>query len=177
MAAPSLLCGNLCHVLLTGWRSLQLTKRSSGLVFLFPSPLLLLVLFRLGHHRAGCARAGVLGGRGFSVKNAVVGVCHEAAPASPRTSSSVIWTSQRSGCTGAASRFLLMVCLFRWRHWRWTLRLCRPSLPRRQCADMDGAAPRRCKQRTHPELDGHGRARLVVLAEVGGPWSEEAVRS
>ena len=52
------------------------------------------------------------------------------------------------------------------------------GLPRRQCADVDGAAlaqARRRKQRTYPELDGHGRARLVVLAaEVGGRWSEEA---
>ena len=32
----------------------------------------------LGHHRAACARAGVLGGRGFSVESAVVRVCREA---------------------------------------------------------------------------------------------------
>ena len=38
------------------------------------------------------------------------------------------------------------------------------------------AAARRNKARTHPELlGGDGRARLVVLAaEVGGRWSEEA---
>ena len=53
------------------------------------------------------------------------------------------------------------------------------GLPRRQCAYVDGAAlaqARRVKQRTYPELSGnHGRARLVVLAaEIGGRWSEEA---
>ena len=51
--------------------------------------------------------------------------------------------------------------------------------PRRGCAGHDDAAlvqARRLKQRTYPELSGdHGRARLVVLAaEVGGRWSEEA---
>ena len=52
------------------------------------------------------------------------------------------------------------------------------GLPRRQCAEVDGAAlaqTRRRKQRTYSELDGHGRAPVVVLtAEVGGRWSEEA---
>ena len=51
------------------------------------------------------------------------------------------------------------------------------GLPRRKCADVDGAAlaqARRREQRFHLELVGHGRARLVVLAaEVGGRWSVE----
>ena len=51
--------------------------------------------------------------------------------------------------------------------------------PRGQCARQDGAAlaeAHRLKHRTYLELSGsQGRARLVVLAaEVGGRWSEEA---
>ena len=51
--------------------------------------------------------------------------------------------------------------------------------PRPQCARVDGAAlseAHRRKQRTYPEVSGtQGRARLVVLAaEVGGRWSDEA---
>ena len=51
--------------------------------------------------------------------------------------------------------------------------------PHHQCADVDGAALQRARRRkecTYPELSGaHGRAKLVVLAaEVGGRWSNEA---
>ena len=51
--------------------------------------------------------------------------------------------------------------------------------PRGQCARQDGAAfaeAHRLKHRTYPEFSGfQSRARLVVLAaEVGGRWSEEA---
>ena len=51
--------------------------------------------------------------------------------------------------------------------------------PHRRCVDVDGAAldeARRRKERTYPELcERHSRARLVVLAaEVGGRWSDEA---
>ena len=89
------------------------------------------------------------------------------APASPRTSSSAIWTFLWSGRTGAASRLLLMVylCLMV-QNWRSTPRSCHPS-EQMGCAQTWMAAAlaqaRRCKQRTYPELDGHGRARLVVL--------------
>ena len=52
--------------------------------------------------------------------------------------------------------------------------------PRRQCATTDVAAMAQArvrKERTNPELaQGHGRARLVVVAcEVGGRWSDEAL--
>ena len=51
--------------------------------------------------------------------------------------------------------------------------------PHRRCVDVDGAAldeARRRKERTYPELcERHRRAILVVLAaEVGGRWSDEA---
>ena len=56
----------------------------------------------------------------------------------------------------------------------------RDGTVRRQCAMTDGAAmtqARRRKERTHPELaQVHGRARLVVVVcEVGGRWSGEAL--
>ena len=59
--------------------------------------------------------------------------------------------------------------------------VCSNGEPRGRSAVEDGAAlssARRRKARTYPELCGpHSRARLVVLAaETGGRWSEEAHR-
>ena len=36
------------------------------------------LLNSLGHHRASCAKAGVLGRRGFALESAPARVCHEA---------------------------------------------------------------------------------------------------
>ena len=50
------------------------------------------------------------------------------------------------------------------------------AFPVPQSASVDGAVRR--KQRTHPEVDGHGRARLVVVAtEVGEVGRRKPVRS
>ena len=50
--------------------------------------------------------------------------------------------------------------------------------PRRHQGQCQGAAlrlARRAKERTYPELLGHGRSRLVVLGlEIGGRWSRES---
>ena len=137
----------------------------------------------LGHHRAACARASVLGGRGFSVESAAARVCREARA---RVSTNVFVRDLDLAVVGQDGRRLEVVAdglpLFGGAQLAIDTTLVSPiradGLPRRQCADVDGAAlaqARRRKQRTYPELDGHGRARLVVLAaKVGGRWSEEA---
>ena len=53
----------------------------------------------LGHHRAACSRAGVLGSRGFSLESAAARVCREAgARVSTNLSMTpVIWRSLRTG--------------------------------------------------------------------------------
>ena len=137
----------------------------------------------LGHHRAAFARAGVLGGRGFSVESAAARVCREAGA---RVSTNVFVRDLDLAVVGQDGRRLEVVAdglpLLGGARLAIDTTLVSPiradGLPRRQCADVDRAAlaqARRRKQRTYPELDGHGRARLVVLAaEVGGRWSEEA---
>ena len=57
--------------------------------------------------------------------------------------------------------------------------LRRDGIPHPRCADISGAAftaARRRKEATYPEIHGrNGRTRLIVLgAEVGGRWSDEA---
>ena len=128
-----------------------------------------------GHHRAACARAGVLGRRGFPVESAVARICREGGA---RVTTNVMvrdmtWRFQilemrdgwRSGCHCSRHDLNFLFAL------RGT---ARPG------TDTDGAAltaARRRKERTYPELVGpRGRARLVVLAgEVGGRWSAETM--
>ena len=121
-----------------------------------------------GHHRAACARAGVLGGRGWALENVVARICRECAT----------WTlSDLTSKTTVGSKWLLTGCLFsevpNSRSTRqWSVHCAR------RAATHDGVATaeaRRRKCRTYPELAGlHGRARLVVLeVEVGGLWSHE----
>ena len=123
------------------------------------------------HHRAACARVGVLGRRGCPLENVVAPICQEAG--------GVPWSrgtecSRRSaiggGCWWVASL------------WRRPARSghhhCQHT-PRR--VHVDGVAlatARQRKERRCPELVGRrGRARLVVLAvEVCGRWSQETQR-
>ena len=138
----------------------------------------------LGHHRAACSRAGVLGSRGFSLESAAARVCRETgAPVSTnlfvRDLDLPIANHDARRLEVVADGFPLfggaqlaidttLVSLVQ-----------ADGRPRPQCARVDGAAlseARRRKQRTYPELSGtQGCTRLVVLAaEVGGRWSDEA---
>ena len=136
----------------------------------------------LGHHRAGCAEAGVLGRRGFALESAAARVCREAGA---RVTTNVMVRDLvllPMDCVGA--RRLEVVAdglpLFR-AHVDLDTTLVSPlrrdGTPHARCAGEDGAAlrkARRRKERAYPELSGeHGRARLVVLASVGGRWSVE----
>ena len=89
----------------------------------------------LGHHRAACANAGVLGRRGWVLENVAARVCREAGG----RSLSWQWTPTT------------MVCP-----------LSRDGVAQRGTATTDGkslARARRRKEMTYPELTGeHGRA-------------------
>ena len=137
-----------------------------------------------GHHRASCARSGVLGRRRFALESAAARMCREAGG---RVATNVLvrdmdlaapdLTDSRrlevvvdglplfGGCQLAVDTTL--VCALH----------CDGS-PHGAAADADGVvlqSARRRKERTYPELVGpRSRARLVVLAmEVGGRWSDE----
>ena len=136
-----------------------------------------------GHHRAACSRAGVLGGRGFSVESAAARVCREAGA---RVSTNVFVRDLDLPVLGHDGRRFEVVAdglpLFGGAQLAIDTTLVSlirgDGQPRFLCAAHDGAAlvqARRRKQRTYPEFGGEGRARLVVLAaEVGARWSEEA---
>ena len=136
-----------------------------------------------GHHRAACARAGVLGRRGFAVESAAARVCREGGA---RVTTNVLVRDMDVAAHPGDARRLEVVAdglpMFRGVQFAIdttlvsALRCDGSALPR--SANVDGAAlqaARRRKERAYPELVGpRGRARLVVLAgEVGGRWSEE----
>ena len=132
----------------------------------------------LGHHRAACAVAGVLGRTGFPLESAAARVCREAG-ARVRTNVMVrdldLWPPQRID-----NRRLEVVTDGLPLHGRAQLAIDTTMVSARPGADrLDGVAlaeARRRKERTYPELSGEGgRAKLVVLAvEVCGRWSGEA---
>ena len=145
------------------------------------------LLDALGHHRAACARAGVLGRRGFAVESAGARICREAggrvvanallrdfdlvAP-NPRDQRRLEILADGLPLFGGA-QLAVDTTLVSPLH-------CDGS-PHPGAANVDGAvlvAARRRKERTYPELSGpRSRARLVVLAgEIGGRWSEETRR-
>ena len=135
-----------------------------------------------GHHRAACARAGILGRRGFALES--VRICREAGG---RVTTNVMVRDLDLAAPNMFDARRLEVVV--------------DGLPlfggvqlavdttmvsalhangeaRRGAARTDGvalAAARRRKERTYPKLTARGaRARLVVLGvEVGGRWSTE----
>ena len=139
----------------------------------------------LGHHRAACARAGVLGKRGrplecvwlleFVVREVVglppvllrdLDLLLPAVPVDGRRLEVVVDGLPLFGCAQMAVDTTL-VCALR-----------RDGRPTTRAAVEDGAKlvrARRRKEATYPELVGrHTRARLVVLGvEVGGRFSVE----
>ena len=138
----------------------------------------------LGHHRAECSRAGVLGSRGFSLESAAARVCREAGA---RVSTNLFVRDFDLPIANHDARRLEVVAdglpLFGGAQLAIDTTLVSSvqadGRPRPQCARVDGAAlseARRRKQLACPELSGtQGRVWLVVLAaEVGGRWSDEA---
>ena len=138
----------------------------------------------LGHHRASCSRAGVLGRRGFALESAAARVCREAGA---RVSTNIFVRDLDVVAVRAEDQRRIEVIaeglpVFHGSQLAIDTTLVSPvradGEPHRQCQDMDGAAldaARRRKARTYPELTGgRGRAKLVVLAgEIGGRFSVE----
>ena len=140
-----------------------------------------------GHHRAACARAGVLGRRGFAVESAGVRICREAG--GRVVANAMLREFDLAAPNPRDQRRLEILVdglpLFGGAQLAVDTTLVSPlhcdGSPHPRAANEDGAvlaAARRLKERTYPELVGpHRRARLVVLAgEIGGRWSEETRR-
>ena len=136
-----------------------------------------------GHHRAACATVGVLGRRGFALESAAARVCREAG-GRVRTNVLVRELDLHPGQNRLDARRLEVVVdgleLFNGAQDTTLVSALRADgTVSRKGATVGGEALRRArarKERTYPELAGEGgRARLVVLAaEVGGRWSNEA---
>ena len=141
----------------------------------------------LGHHRAACSRAGLLGRRGFAVESAAARVCREAGG---RVAMNVLVRDMDLALPNAHDARRLEILadglpLFGGAQLAVDTTLVSPirgdGSARPGAADTDGvvlAQARRKKERTYRELVGpKSRARLVVLAgEVGGRWSRVFLR-
>ena len=143
------------------------------------------LLDALGHHRAACARAEMLGRRGFALESAAARICQEAGG---RVTTIFLRNLDITAPNALDSRRLEVVAdglpLFGGAQLAvdstLVSRLRGDGSPHRGAAERDGVAlvaARRRKERTYPELIApRSRARLVVLAmEVGGEWSPEAL--
>ena len=137
-----------------------------------------------GHHRAACARAGVLGTRGYALESAAARICREAG--GRVTTNVLVRELDLIGIHPADERRLEVVVDGLPLHAGVQLAidttlvgaLRGDATARRGAAVTDGvalAAARRRKERRYPELVGPGaRSRLVVLGvEVGGRFSAE----
>ena len=142
------------------------------------------LLDALGHHRAACATAGVLGRRGWALESVAARVCREGG-ARVRANVFVrdmdLAEHSRLDCRRlevVADGLPLFGGVQLAIDTTMVSPLHRDGRARRGTAQQNGKAleeARRRKERTYPELAGEGgRARLIVLgAEVGGRWSEE----
>ena len=142
-------------------------------------------LDQFGHHRAACARAGILGKRGFALESVLARVCREAGG---RVTTNVLLRELDIGLMNEADGRRLEVVadglpLFGGAQLAVdttvvsALRSDGTAIPR--AAHTAGVALEAARRRTegrYPELVGpRARSRLVVFAvEVGGRWSGES---
>ena len=142
-----------------------------------------------GHHRAACARVGVLGRRGFALETAAARGCQETG-GRVMTNTLVRDMDLAHGANNTTDGLRLEVVvdglsLFHGAQLAIDTTVVsalradgtpRPRAARKGGAALDDARAR--KEFTYPELVGEGsRAKLVVLAaEVGGRWSAKAAQ-
>ena len=140
-----------------------------------------------GHHRAACARAGVLSKRGFALESATARICREAGG---RVTTNVLVRDldlEGPGPGQVDARRLEVAVdglpLFGGTQLAIDATIVSSlrgdGTVRRGAAEVDGVvltAARRRKERRYPELVGpQARARLVVFGiEASGRWSDEA---
>ena len=142
------------------------------------------LLDSFGHHRASCARAGVLGRRGHALESAAARVCCEAGA---RVTTNVLVRDLDLGAPEATGARRLEVVADGLPLFGGAQLAVDTTLSALHCdgsarpgaAHRDGVAlevARRRKERTHPEMAPWSRCRLMVMAnEVGGRWSPEAL--
>ena len=136
-----------------------------------------------GHHRAACARAGVLGRRGFAVESVAARICREAGG---RVTTNVLVRDMdlvRPDVHDTRRLEVVVDGLSLFGGVQLAVDTTVVSAlhangdARRNAARRDGVAleaARRRKERTYQELTVRGgRARLVLGVEVGGRWSTE----
>ena len=138
----------------------------------------------LGGHRAACAQAGVLRGRGIPLGRAAARVCREAG--ARVTTNTRLSDLNLDHINRHDDRRIEVIAngLPLWGGAQLAVDttlvspLTSSSQPRRRAGQYAGAAlqdARKSKERTYPELLRSRRCRLVVLAlETGGRWSPEA---
>ena len=142
------------------------------------------ILDPLGDHRAACAQAGVLRGRGIPLERAAARVCREAGA---RVTTNTRLSDLNLDHINRHDDRRIEVIANGLRLWggaqlavdtTLVSPLTSSSQPRRRAGQYAGAAlqdARKSKERTYPELLRSRRCRLVVLAiETGGRWSPEA---